>query len=151
MLCTFDADRHSPEYPELLRMARKRMRLSQLDFGEAAGHSGVMQGRYETDRSKSNSATPSEKTARAIRKLIESSTLSQTEGAPAAVTAGISNVLPAQLRSLKSVTANAMEQAIASAISALIGAPCTVSVSDVTWSGSNASDASISLRITLPR
>lgn len=140
----FDADPESDDYPEKLREVRKQMGWTQGRFAEAAGYSAIMQGRYETDRSKKNSAKPSPKTARAIKKMIE--TEQGAHGADAPVPAPVSGETPSGVRrSLKSVSVYEIEQAVSSAIGTLIGAQCQVTVKDMVWSGDSASDAAISL------
>lgn len=142
---TFDADRTSSSYPQQLRDIRARLGLSQNDFAEAAGYSGVMQGRYETDRSKNNSAIPSERTAKAIRKMVEAALLA-AHGQTAAPQGGPA---PAR-RALKSLSPYDIERAIEGALGALLGERCTVSVHDIVWGPNEASSAKLSLSVVMP-
>lgn len=138
----FDEDPNSDDYPEKLREVREKLGMTQKAFGEEAGHSGVMQGRYETVRSKRNAAVPSEWTARSIRKMI-----ARVSSAPKPDATSSDTPTASAPRSLKAVTIYEIEQAIASAIGTLIGTQCKVTVKDVVWSADNASDAAISLSV----
>ncbi len=136
----FDANRESQNYPEQLREARQKLKLSQTAFAAAAGYSGVMQGRYETKRGNSNSATPSEKTAKAIKSMIESVS-AKANGA------GVdrADAIAAPVKPLKSVSVVQIEQAIMAALRTLTGAPCEVEVKDVAWEGEGQRGTAISL------
>lgn len=136
----FDANRESQNYPEQLREVRKKLKLSQTAFAAAAGYSGVMQGRYETKRGNSNSAMPSEKTAKAIKSMIESIS-AKANGAAV----DHADAIAAPVKSLKSVSVVQIEQAIMAALRALTGAPCEVEVKDVAWEGEGQRGTAISL------
>jgi len=142
-MTNFDANRESLNYPEQLRDVRQKLKLSQTAFAAAAGYSGVMQGRYETERGKSNSATPSEKTAKAIKSMIESA-LAKTNGAAA----DHADSIAAPVKSLKSVSVVQIEQAIMAALHALTGTPCEVEITDVVWEGADKSGTTISLVVS---
>jgi transcriptional regulator with XRE-family HTH domain len=139
----FDANRESQNYPQQLREIRQKLKLSQTAFAAAAGYSGVMQGRYETKRGNSNSATPSEKTAKAIKSMIESISAKANDAASDHV-----EVRAVPVQSLKSVSVLQIEQAIKEALRTLTGAPYEVEVKDVAWEGISQRGTEISLVVT---
>lgn len=138
---SFNADRQAADYPELLRRERQAQGMSQAAFAKAAGYSPVMQGRYETERGKGNSAIPSEKTAKAIREMIK------TTGAATSSASRQSSeiVLPTEAKSLKSVTTQQIEQAFALALRTLTGSHFKVEIKEVGWEGGAGNRATISI------
>lgn len=146
----FDTPPTSDEYPAKLREIRRELGYSQHSFAEAGGYSAVMQGRYETDRRKSNSAIPSERTARAIRQVIEKSTVAHSSKAQTERTNLIIDSPPVQQRTLKSVATAEIEQAISTAIAALIGSRCKVTMNSVNWTSSDTANANISFNVDSP-
>lgn len=123
----FDANPESDTYPDQLRDARQQMKMSQSLFSAAAGYSAVMQGRYETERSKPNSAMPSDRTAKAIKATIESFLAEQGASTQASPTAGH------ETKTLKSFSPLQIEQALSAALRSLLGSPCDVAIKDVVW------------------
>ena len=145
----FDANPDASDYPDKLRDARKNLQLSQTGFAAAVGYSGVMQGRYETARSKSNSATPSEKTAKLIKEMIEAAWKKRSAGVSGSVQASDNvDAFTQAGKSLKAVTSYQLEQAIASALSTLIGAPCEVSVKNILWEEGERRETAISMVVS---
>lgn len=120
-MTVFDVSPASADYPEKLRAMRQQLGLSQYEFAEQAGYSAVMQGRYETSRSKPNSATPSPKTVHAIAAMIEAAWAKRQGGAVAPI------------KSLKSFSPAQFEQAVRSALGALTGTPYQVTIKDVVY------------------
>jgi len=133
-LTHFDLDPSDPSYPGALRAKRTELKLTQAAFAQQAGYSPVMQGRYETERDKSNSAIPSQRTAAAIRKVIAG---------------GDSTNANAAHRTLKAVTVHEMEQAIAAAIQNLVGGHAEVIVKDVVWTAGSATKAAVSFDVAI--
>lgn len=131
----FDISPSDPAYPEALRQARQALQMTQAEFGLAAGHSGVMQGRYETARGKNSSAIPSEKTAEEIKAMIAAR--SAPDGAGAATTVGRSYAASGNgmarppVRSFKTVTVQQIEEAIAMALRTLIDGVSEVNIKDL--------------------
>lgn len=125
-MTVFDANPAAENYPEALRAVRNELALSQSAFAVAAGYSAVMQGRYETARNKPNSAVPSDKTAKAIKAMVEQErakqqALSQTPSA-------------AEVQPLKSISPHQLEQLVGKMLSQHTGAPCVVSVDNAEFS-----------------
>jgi transcriptional regulator with XRE-family HTH domain len=136
--------RDNANYPEKLRAIRESLGLSQRAFADAAGYSAVMQGRYETKRGHSNSAVPSERTAKAIEAAIAFRMGSKNE-----VIAN--NDSPKRLiKSLKSVSMAEIEQAFSDALLSLTGTVHRVVVKDVSWESELLPGTSISLVVTSP-
>lgn len=131
----FDLDPSDPGYPGTLRAKRTELKLTQAAFAQQAGYSPVMQGRYETERDKSNSAIPSQRTAAAIRKVIAGGDSTYANAAAR--------------RTLKAVTVHEMEQAIASAIQNLVGGHAEVIVKDVVWTAGSATKAAVSFDVAI--
>lgn len=146
----FDTPPTSDEYPEKLREIRRALGYSQQRFAEAGGYSSVMQGRYETERSKSNCAIPSERTARAIRQVIEMATGAQSNSTQTSRTTLAIDTSPVQQRTLKSVATAEIERAISATIGALIGSQCKVIVNSVNWTSADTADANISFNVVSP-
>jgi transcriptional regulator with XRE-family HTH domain len=149
-LTKFDTNPSAPEYPGKLREIRVALGYSQRRFAELGGYSSIMQGRYETDRSKANSAIPSERTAKAIKQVVELALSGHGTDAPTAKPAPSINASSVQQRTLKAVATSEIEQAISSAIGELIGAVCKVTVNNMDWSSTDAADAAISFSVIRP-
>lgn len=143
-MINFMIKREDPTYPEELRKIREDLGLSQKAFASSAGYSAVMQGRYETKRGHSNSAIPSERTAKAIQVAIAL----KTEGK----NGGIENddAQKPSVKSLKSVSMAEIEQAFADALLGLTGAVHRVVVKDVSWENELLPGTAISLVVASP-
>lgn len=122
-MTVFDANPAAVNYPDVLRAVRNELFLSQSEFAVAAGYSAVMQGRYETARNKPNSAIPSDKTAKAIKLMVEAARAKQ-EVAPSA----------ADVQPLKSISPHELEQMVGKMLTQHTGAPCAVSVDNAEFS-----------------
>jgi transcriptional regulator with XRE-family HTH domain len=140
----FMIKREDPTYPEELRKIREDLGLSQKAFASAAGYSAVMQGRYETKRGHSNSAIPSERTAKAIQVAIAKKTLGRNE------IIENDDALQPPVKSLKSVSMAEIEQAFAHALLELTGAAHKVVVKDVSWENELLPGTVISLVVGSP-
>ncbi|WGG50481.1 hypothetical protein [Rugamonas sp. DEMB1] len=125
-MTVFDANPAAESYPDMLRAVRNELFLSQSAFAVAAGYSAVMQGRYETARNKPNSAIPSDKTAKAIKMMVEAERAKQQAAsqAPSA----------AEVQPLKSISPHQLEQLFGKLLSQHTGAPCVVSVDNAEFS-----------------
>lgn len=100
-MTVFDANPTAKNYPEVLSAVRNELALSQSAFAVAAGYSAVMQGCYETAGNKSNSAGPKDKTAKAIKAMVEQErskrrALSQTSSAAEVSAAQVDHSAPAR-------------------------------------------------------
>lgn len=125
-MTVFDVNPAAENYPDVLRAARNELFLSQSEFAVAAGYSAVMQGRYETARNKPNSATPSDKTAKAIKLMVEAARAKQQAAAPA--------TSAAEVQPLKSISPHQLEQLVGKMLSQHTGAPCVVSIDNAVFS-----------------
>lgn len=125
-MTVFDANPAAVNYPDVLRAVRNELFLSQSEFAVAAGYSAVMQGRYETARNKPNSAIPSDKTAKAIKLMVEAARANQQVASPAPSAADV--------QPLKSISPHELEQMVGKMLTQHTGAPCAVSVDNAEFS-----------------
>lgn len=141
----FDVSSAAEVYPEKLREVRYQLKMSQHEFAEAAGYSTVMQGRYEAKRGTSNSATPSAKTASAIKAMVEARLAKANENASEPAELGV----PSK-HSLKAFGVMQLEAAIDEALYKLTGTPYGVTVKRQIWGESDQGDAEILLQVSAP-